>query len=62
MLAANFKMLVFNDGILGAVVYIGAVVVPNPAPNVQILALAGQSLIQDGEIQTPNVKEAGTEC
>ena len=55
-------MLVFSHGILGLIAYIGAVVVPNPVPNVKILALAGQSLIQDGEIRTPNVKEAGAEC
>ena len=41
VMAGKFKMVVFNDGILGAVVYIGAVVVPNPAPNVTILSLTG---------------------
>jgi len=41
ILAATFKMLVFNDGILGAIAYIGATLVPNPVPNVNILALTG---------------------
>ena len=41
VMAGKFKMLVFNDGILRAIVYIGAVVVPNPAPNVTIPSLNG---------------------
>ena len=41
ILAATFTMLVFSDGILGAIACIGAVLVPNLVPNVKILALTG---------------------
>ena len=40
ILGWTFKMLVVNDCILGAIVYIVAMIVPNPVPNTTILALA----------------------
>ena len=39
VLAGKLEMLVFKDGMLGAVAHVGAYVVRNPVPYVIILAL-----------------------